>query len=242
MSSLAYRYLGFLEFSRHYLRLTWLEISWSLGFALTLCNFRDDDDLGHFSLHIHLLWPNIFLKLPFLPRRAPRDQMMDKWGFSVDSDSWAAIHFDWGSDGRIVGMPWELRHYRTSHLMADGSWLHEMSRRGPSGRDNWKAVQERKKTDGFREDHPYFYTLRSGEVQHRTATITVDEREWRRRWLMWCPLFRKVRKSIEVDFSDEVGERSGSWKGGTVGCGYEMKRGETPEQTLRRMERDRTFR
>ncbi len=34
---------------------------------------------------------------------------------------------------------------------------------------------------------------------------------------------------------------AGSWKGGVLGCGYEMKPGETPKQTLRRMERERVF-
>ena len=38
-----------------------------------------------------------------------------------------------------------------------------------------------------------------------------------------------------------VGERVNSWKGGTVGCSYSMLKGETPEQTLRRMEKEREF-
>lgn len=87
------------------------------------------------------------------------------------------------------------------------------------------------------EDHPYTYTLRSGEVQHRTATIKAEQRKWTR-W--WIP-FRRVSRSIDITFSDEVGERTGSWKGGCVGCGYEMKPGETPLQALRRMEAERKF-
>jgi len=87
------------------------------------------------------------------------------------------------------------------------------------------------------EEHPYTYTLRSGEVQHRTAVIKAETREWTRYWLP----FRLVKKTIDITFSDEVGERSGSWKGGVIGCGYEMKPNETPLQTLRRMEIERTF-
>ena len=46
-----------------------------------------------------------------------------------------------------------------------------------------------------------------------------------------------LRKSDGKDFQDgEVGEQSGSWKGGVIGTGYTMKRGETAEMTLRRME------
>lgn len=87
------------------------------------------------------------------------------------------------------------------------------------------------------EAHPYTYTLRSGEVQQRTATIKHDRRVWTRWWLP----FRRVSNAIDVTFSDEVGERTGSWKGGTIGCGYQMKPGETPLQTLRRMELERKF-
>ena len=87
------------------------------------------------------------------------------------------------------------------------------------------------------ETHPYTYTLRSGEVQQRQATIKAEQRTWTRWWLP----FKRVSRYIDIDFNGEVGERSGSWKGGVLGCGYEMNPGETPLQTLRRMEVDRQF-
>jgi hypothetical protein len=87
------------------------------------------------------------------------------------------------------------------------------------------------------ETHDYVYTLKSGEVQHRKATINAESRTWARFWLP----FTRTRKTIDITFSDEVGERSGSWKGGCVGCSYEMKDQETPLQTLRRMEIEREF-
>ena len=58
---------------------------------------------------------------------------------------------------------------------------------------------------------------------------------------MWTSLFSKKRRSIDIDFNDEVGEETGSWKGGCTGCGYTMLDGELPEQTLRRMEKERKF-
>jgi len=87
------------------------------------------------------------------------------------------------------------------------------------------------------ETHPYSYILRSGEVQRRTATIKVESRLWTRPWLP----YKRLSRSIDVEFSDEVGERSGSWKGGCTGCGYEMRPDETPLMTLRRMEQERRF-
>lgn len=87
------------------------------------------------------------------------------------------------------------------------------------------------------ETHPYTYTLRSGEVQSRTATIKVESRRWTRFWLPW----RRVSRYIDITFSDEVGERSGSWKGGCIGCSFDMLPSETPVQALRRMEATRKF-
>lgn len=46
---------------------------------------------------------------------------------------------------------------------------------------------------------------------------------------------------IDVQFDGEVGERSGSWKGGTVGCSYDKLPTEGIEQCLRRMEKEREF-
>lgn len=87
------------------------------------------------------------------------------------------------------------------------------------------------------ETHPYTYVLRNGTVQSRAATIQVETRTWTRPWLPR----RLFKRSIDVRFSDEVGERTGSWKGGTTGCGYDMLPGETPLTTLRRMEQERKF-
>jgi len=87
------------------------------------------------------------------------------------------------------------------------------------------------------ESHSYVYTLRSGEVQRRTATIQAESRRFTRPWLPYS----RTSYSIDITFSDEVGERSGSWKGGCIGCSYEMLEGETPLTALRRMEAERKF-
>lgn len=234
-----YRWFGMLECSREYLRFTWLEISWTWGLAFALCNFGDDDG-GHFSLHIHLGFPNIYLRLPFL-RREPKE-MMDRLGFMLFERS--ELHLDMGDWGKIIHLPWGLDFYRHSVLMADGTWLHDMADacRKNKNYDRWRDFHEKVEQGAQKWVFPYTYTLRNGEVQHRTATIKVEEWEHRRRCLKWTKLLRKVRRSIDVKFDDEVGERTGSWKGGTIGCGYEMLPDETPEQTLRRMERDRAFR
>lgn len=101
----------------------------------------------------------------------------------------------------------------------------------------WRWNHRLHETIGKPESHPFRYVLRSGEVQDRTATIQAERRVWTRWWLP----FKRESRYIDIAFSDEVGEKSGSWKGGVLGCGYEMLPGESPLDTLRRMERDREF-
>ena len=93
-----------------------------------------------------------------------------------------------------------------------------------------------------KESFPYSYTLKSGEIQNRTATVSVTRRIW------YWRIFKKLKigpkidsTTLDIEFDDEVGEMTGGWKGGAIGCSYEMKPGETTEQTLRRMEKERKF-
>lgn len=227
----------FIDFNRRGVRTRGgLDISFKPGFALALCKFDDDYDAGgRWTLHIHLGWPNIFVRLPWLRSRTmPVDGMLDSWGFSFtafDGGFPDAVHLNWGHRTKILRMPWAWEHHLTEVQRADGSWAPR--------RSVW--------CDGDDEDgrhiaaFPYIYALKSGEVQRRTATVYVHRIEWRWRWFQRLPWPRLKRQSIDVRFDDEVGERAGSWKGGCIGCSYEMLPGETVEQTLRRMERERKF-
>jgi len=157
------------------------------------------------------------------------------YGFYFFGD---ALVLEWGKDtGRssdpkkkkFIYMPWSWQHVRHDYLNADGS-LHHPARQG-----EYDAPEETK------ERHPYRYWLRSGKLQERIATVNGEEREWRWRLLTRLPWPRFIRRTINVEFSDEVGERTGSWKGGTTGCGWDWKHGESMLDALRRMERERKF-
>lgn len=217
-------------------RFKWGQVTGGVGFSAGLCLFEE-----YYSLHLHLIWPNIFIRLGFLQRwhREPED-MMEKWGFSFFEDS---IHLNWGRRTKIVHLPWEWQVQRQSYLLADQTWAHE--RRGEYGKfksgheryEHFRKIREQ----SWRVTLPYTYTLRSGEIQHRQATISVREWDVRRKWTRWTRFGARITRDIDVSFSDEVGERTGSWKGGTIGCSYAINPGETPEQSLRRMERERKF-
>ena len=184
-------------------------------------------------LHIHVLFLNVFLHLPLTAvppsTREVWQNEWQTWGFSLCDD---AVHFNWGEDCKVWNLPcFNKVHQRHEVRRADGSWV------------PYVGSYEHNKTPDGREEFvlPYAYRLRNDELQQRKATVFVERRAWRPRWFEWTSLFEKSCQSIAVEFDDEVGERTGSWKGGCVGCGYTMLPGETPKQTLRRMERERFF-
>lgn len=169
------------------------------------------------------------IALPFLDRwlYEPKE-IMDRWGFYVmDRRLWLC----WGNKYFSIRFPWDFEHLKHEVMRPDGAWVkasHSWEKDYvPDGR--WEAR------------YPYRYVLKSGEVQERMAKIHVERREWRWYWFMWSPWPALKRQSIDIEFDGEVGERSGSWKGGCIGCGYDMKPGETAEQCLSRMERERIF-
>ncbi len=70
------------------------------------------------------------------------------------------------------------------------------------------------------------------------ATTAISEYEWKfgEGWFKWLSVFRKskIRRSLDINFSEEVGPEKGSWKGGTLGHGIDMLENELHESAFRR--------
>lgn len=182
---------------------------------------------------------HIYLYLPIYSKYDECDP--PDYGFYLYSPS-GKFYFDtfvwcWGRKTYHFYMPWSWQWVRTGVLLKDGTW--ETETKGNRNKDFWDT--DRWKDKIKYDEFTYTYTLKNGTIQNRIATVKREFREWKWRWFMWLPWPLKRRDSIDVSFNDEVGERTGTWKGGTVGCGYDIFPGETVEQCLRRMERDRKF-
>lgn len=185
-------------------------------------------------LHVGLGFFRFGLSLPWNGRIVPDNGQCSgpRYGFQFFED---ILWIYYGKDKSwSFYMPWHWKHQWHRILMADGTWKQVgESKLGAENKDgepwNW--------TDKWQETHPYRYCLKNWTIQERAATIGVEERCWTRFWIPW----KNVDKYIDVKFSDEVGEQTGSWKGGTIGCGYSMKPDESPLECLRRMEVERKF-
>lgn len=205
-------------------------------FSLKLCLFEEEFCLDLFGF---------LIALPFLDRwvREPHE-IMESWGVYYHERS---LWWTWGDYSKAWHLPWDMVHIKHEVQRPDGSWVPFVGcwETGPGipNTDGVMVIKGGKEPDGRWEGtFPYHYLLLpSGEVQHAQATIYVDRREWRQKWLAWCPWFAKKRQSINIQFDREMGDRAGSWKGGVIGTGYDMRPGETAEETLRRMQREHRF-
>lgn len=187
-------------------------------------------------LQVTFLLFSLFIRLPFLDRAICGDGNFiegPRFGFSIHGDT--AIHLNWGRRYKIIDWPWSLEQIMRQYLAADGQWV-----------DGWPRGDG---PEPYSERHPYHYMLASGEVQHVEATLKRTRSAYGWKWFGSGSISRFLRRigpkerfeAIDIQFSDEVGERAGSWKGGCVGCSYEMKPGETPRHTLLRMQGERRF-
>lgn len=130
-------------------------------------------------------------------------------------------------------LPWtQWRHVR--HSLYDVNGKHYATL--PDLRLGYKEWEERQKIEDSCPSAKFAFTDYDG--QKITATTVIDEREWRfgTGYFKWLSAFRKpkIRRSLNLKFSSEVGPDKGSWKGGTVGHSIDMLPDELHEAAFRR--------
>lgn len=233
--------LGMWRINKDSVDFTWGYFSprWGLSFVLNRGGYFDSS----YSITFCFIWGLFNIKLPFHTKLSIGCDL-PKYGFEFYEDLfWIHRGGEYESSmGQMKDRKTLTFYLPFKHWVFDGHWVLDKN-------NNWikmgNKLNELPKSWEFKESpeclvevYDYTYTLKKGEVQHRKATCTVEKRKWHRKWFPWITMERKV---IDVEFDGEVGERTGSWKGGTIGCGYDLLEGETIEQCLRRMERDRKF-
>jgi hypothetical protein len=132
-------------------------------------------------------------------------------------------------------LPWtQWRFVRKSLYDAEGKhfWTEPTGRQVPGG-DAWEEQQR------MRDAVPkVVFEFDDYDGKRIKATTSIEEWEWKfgEGWFKWLSLFRrpKIRRSLDLAFSEEVGPEKGSWKGGTIGHSIDMLPGELHEQAFRR--------
>lgn len=205
-------------------RFTWGEISWrSHGPSLTLHCYEKGWNLLSFglilcSIHVHVR-PWVVL-----------NPWEGGYGFSCTEDG---ILLYWGKkDHSMWWWPWRME-MRFHHVWAKGAWLlvEDSLNRKYRGMAGWE-IREKLYQQADVMQLPYTYINR-GEIYTSTASFRLERREYRWRCLQWCPWPRSMWQCIDIAFDPPIR--------GVCGTSFTQLPGETPEQTLRRMEMTYNF-
>jgi hypothetical protein len=223
----------------------WIHFWWGWNFDLSyeICGYFDNRP----RINICLVFFHLTVILPFWNKWIDECDP-PKWGIGYHNKTmWLYIggkgNLEGGKKWKTAYMPWMWDLLRTSTLLTSGAWYNETigNRMSWFSNTNTYGTYEWLKKNKHIEVYDFTYILNSGKTQNRKASIGVSEREYRWHWFKWLPLIKSTIKCIDVEFNDEVGERTGSWKGGTVGCSYVLLPNETPLQCLKRMEKECKF-
>lgn len=140
---------------------------------------------------------------------------------SLTTKSWSCF-LPWGE--------WRFVRFSLYGLNGEHFWTQAGDGRGAR---NWDEQSAQEK---LVPKHVFQFLDYDGE--RIEATTHIEEREWKRgeKWCKWLSLFYapKVRRSLDIEFSKEVGDRKGSWKGGIMGTGIDLLPGELHEAGFRR--------
>lgn len=137
---------------------------------------------------------------------------------------------------KVLWIPWrQWRFIRQSWYGLAGEHLRTDFEGGPREirSERWESQRE------FEQQMPKaVFEFDDYDGKRIRATTHIEEREWRlgAGLFRWLSLFVKprIRRSLDIDFSEEVGPEKGSWKGGTTGHSIDMLPGELHEQAFRR--------
>lgn len=234
-----------------------IHLEWELGWRVRSLNAtitfgNGDDDAGVlFALAIPFLF-SVYFGVAGIYRCRESEVGIAVhnnaiWLYTFSDRNESRREWPWWKSVHSWYFPWEWTWYSTEileHKCPAAAKAVFTEKQGDLKRLGIDSFEMMRQSDVFKksvtETYDYTYVRNNGEIQKRQADVYVDRMTWRMRW-HWILPFKKVRDSININFNEEVGEGTGSWKGGCTGCGYDIAPHETPLEALRRMEWNRRF-
>lgn len=141
-------------------------------------------------------------------------------------------------------LPWTQNTFlRRTFYNLDGSVFANFptityKQRNGLGHEGWNQEYEASK-----KVEKIHFSFLDYDLKEIIASCYIEEREWHRgeKWCSWMKYFTKpiIRRSLDLEFSEEVGPKKGSWKGGTLGHSTDIAVNEDPlDAFLRYCERE----
>ena len=231
------RLLGAWRINKDSIDFNWGYFAPRRAFSLTLHRGGYFDQ--RFAVTIALGWGEFHFKLPF-KTKLTKGCNMPRYGIAIHGDSfwvYTGGEFD-HSIGQVTrgGLhAWDLPYFSYTF---DGHWIQNKKQDWVKMGNFGSSYYFKKDGLAYTEKHPFTYVLNDGTLQERIATCTIERRKWHRKWF---PFLKRENVVIDIEFSDEVGEGSGSWKGGIMGMSHELLPNETIAESLERLKQKRNL-
>jgi hypothetical protein len=194
-----------------------------------------DNDTDRVSLRIGIY--KLFIDIPLWKYVGPDEYSSEcrKYGIAYHGDTFWLYT---GKETKSLDAPWQREIIRMDLLKPNGSLFHRNTYKNDRKNGehvHWYELEKSNDiSNGLCEIVQLSHTLKDGTIQERTVTLKGEEREWRMKWFMWLPFQKFIKRECDFTFSEEIGERSGSWKGGLMATSTEWKHGESLTESFMR--------
>lgn len=207
---------------------------WKFELSYHKCGYFD----GHPEIHISMFGLHSVIRLPWINKEWMEECDSPKWGIAIhDNIFWIFRGGKGNMNGGCKWWAWDIPFFSKIHVKHAVETMSGMVDSESLGsKDPYVHY-----SDDFRVVKRHTIYIDSYDNSPIGCTYWREYREWRPKWLTWTSLFATKRNYIEIEFEKEVGSQKGTWKGGVMGCSYDLLPGETPEECIRRMEKERKF-
>lgn len=216
------------------------------------------------NIVLNLIFITITIYLPILSKKTEDEIGCEPYQYGIftySTDNYTllkifnSIFIQYGLICKILYMPWDYTFiYRAIQSCKSKKWyiidykldkfLNKYSNKNKYFNNTIDVVildtyqYLEKYPDEFYRTYNYRFEKLNQESK---CKYYVCEYCWRPKWLKWNDKFSLKKRTIEVEFENEMGPRVGTWKGGVLSCSFTMKENETPEECIKRMEKEYNF-
>lgn len=217
---------------------------WSKTFSLRISSgnrWDEDDEPSNFATVIGFGWALRIKLPPIIPPVKPKGDYQfhpREYGMTLSDMGngydflqillGAQTHSSDTTQSWCKHLPWkQWRHIRTSVYDPEGGHF------ATEEKGKWREFSDlREKCQAS------YFGFEDYDGEMIVATCRIEEREWKRGegWFKWLSWFypKMIRRELSLSFNAEVGPGKGSWKGGTIGTGIDMRKEDYPINAFKR--------
>ncbi len=196
------------------------------GFGLSFHFYENGYSDPNPFISFCFIYGHFHIKIPLYKRTCEDyDNEPRHYGFNYYQPT-HSLMFNFGRKYFMVDMPWNWTWIKTEYRQKDGSWI-------VSNKQKNRVFSDFELTNPLTagECADFLYKTKYNETYEVKAYFQERKSEWRWKWFQWFKFISLKKHSIDVHYVDNKNRIS------MLGTSYDIKKGETPIETLRKIEK-----